>query len=136
VVGNSYRAAPPEDVPFLMDKFCKWINTMLEDADDMEHDLYRFIQYFLAAVLGHLYFVWIHPFGDGNGRTARALESALLAHSKIIPWISTTLLSDHYNRTRTEYVRRLDRASKKGEVHEFIVFAAEGFVDHLREQVL
>ncbi|WP_419922541.1 Fic family protein [Candidatus Poriferisodalis sp.] len=25
----------------------------------------------MCAVYAHLYIAWLHPFGDGNGRTAR-----------------------------------------------------------------
>jgi Fic family protein len=95
----------------------------------------RFFQAFYAAVLGHLYIAWIHPFGNGNGRTARALECAILAHSGLVPWVSSSLLSDHYNRTRTRYYAKLDAASRNGDVVGFIEYAAHGFVDQLREQI-
>jgi len=95
----------------------------------------RFFSAFLAATLGHLYFVWVHPFGDGNGRTARLLECAILTNSGLVPWVSANLLSDHYNRTRTDYYRRLSNASRQGDVTGFIRYAAQGFVDRLREQI-
>ncbi len=37
-------------------------------ADDRNN---RVAAAILRAVLAHLYIAWIHPFGDGNGRTAR-----------------------------------------------------------------
>ncbi|MEU9806239.1 Fic family protein [Mycobacterium sp. NPDC050853] len=136
IVGNVYRAAPPEDVPYLVDRLCTWINSMLEPVYDPKIDSdKRFFQAFYAAVLGHLYIAWIHPFGNGNGRTARALESAILASSGLVPWVSSSLLSDHYNRTRARYYAKLDAASRKGEVKELIEYAADGFVDQLREQI-
>jgi Fic family protein len=33
----------------------------------------------IHAVLAHLYLEWIHPFGDGNGRTGRLVEFQILA---------------------------------------------------------
>jgi Fic family protein len=36
----------------------------------------------LKAALGHLWFVTIHPFSDGNGRIARAIADMLLARSE------------------------------------------------------
>ena len=31
----------------------------------------------IAAILGHFFFVWIHPYVDGNGRTTRLLMNAI-----------------------------------------------------------
>ncbi len=136
LVGNVYRAAPPEDVPYLIDRLCEWVNPMLVHVFDESRDAdQRFVQAFYAAVLGHLYVAWIHPFGNGNGRTARALECAILAHSHLVPWVSSSLLSDHYNKTRTRYYAKLNAASRKGHVKELIDYAADGFVDQLREQI-
>lgn len=135
---GGYLGAPAEDLDFLMDKFCIWINALRADAtrenEKGKTDL-AFIHTFFAAAFAHLYFAWIHPFGDGNGRTARLIECAILAHSGFVPWISTNVLSDFYNKTRTRYYQRLDAASKRLEVHQFIQYSAEGFRDQLRDQV-
>jgi Fic family protein len=136
IVSSVYRPAPPEDIPYLVDQLCHWLNAMLAHVFDetLDQDK-RFSQAFYAAVLGHLYIAWIHPFGNGNGRTARALECAILAHSHLVPWVSSSLLSDHYNRTRNRYYTMLDAASRKGDVVGLIEYAANGFVDQLREQI-
>lgn len=52
-----------------MDKFIVWFNTN-------DH-----IDPVIKAGIGHLWFVTIHPFDDGNGRIARALTDMLLARS-------------------------------------------------------
>jgi Fic family protein len=39
----------------------------------------------LKAALGHLWFVTIHPFDDGNGRIARAIADMALARSENSP---------------------------------------------------
>ena len=78
---------------------------------------------------------WIHPFGDGNGRTARLVEFQLLLLSGA-PTTAAHLLSIHYNQTRTEYYRQLDRASKSGgDVLPFIQYALQGLRDGLDEQL-
>lgn len=134
VVGSVYRGAPPADVPFLVEQLCDWLNNLLDSSAELSDD-YRFANAFNAAVLAHLYIAWIHPFGDGNGRTARALECAILLNSGLVPWVSANLLSNHYNRTRSRYYQRLDAASKQKDVDGFIRYAADGFVDMLREQI-
>jgi Fic family protein len=136
VAAGNYRGAPPQDVEFLMDRLSTWIVGILTPPDpNTDTDEARFSRSFLAAVLAHLYIAWIHPFGDGNGRTARLVECSILAHSGMVPWVASNLLSDHYNRTRSRYYSKLDRASRDRDVVGFIVYSAEGFVDMLREQI-
>lgn len=63
---------PPDqgDVPGLMRSFALW----LRQDNDGVHPV-------IKAGLAHLHLVAIHPFWDGNGRTARGLETLLLQRS-------------------------------------------------------
>ncbi len=88
----------------------------------------------VQAVYAHLYIAWIHPFGDGNGRTAR-LEYTLLARSGQVPLLAAHLLSNHYNLTRDQYYRELEGAGQSRSTGSFVAYAAQGLVDGLREQV-
>lgn len=137
LVVGAYRAAPPDDVDYLVDRLCQWLN--LEWLAPMHDEKIlpdmKFVYAFFAATLAHLYIAWIHPFGDGNGRTARLLECSVLAHSGVVPWVSSNVLSDFYNRTRSRYYQRLAAASQKRDVMGFIQYSAGGFVDMLREQI-
>jgi len=63
-------------------------------ADRLESEMFVFLKWFnqgplldgvLKAAIGHLWFVTIHPFDDGNGRVARALTDLLLARSEGSP---------------------------------------------------
>ena len=84
----------------------------------------------------HLYLAWIHPFGDGNGRTARLVEFAILANSGLVPMPAAHLLSNHYNLTRDQYYRELARASTSGgDTLPFLVYAITGFIDGIREAI-
>mgnify|MGYP000627319380 CR=1 FL=1 len=131
VVGTVYRGAPAEDCSYLMERLCQWLN---EGFSGLGTDG-RMPLAILKAVLAHLYLAWIHPFGDGNGRTARLLEFYLLMDAGV-PVPAAHLLSDHYNKTRTEYYRQLDRASKSGgDVLPFLAYACQGLLDGLRSQV-
>lgn len=130
VVGR-YRCAPHEDCSYLLDKLCDWLNgpeLKLEEGNEVVCGVIR-------AVVAHVYFVWIHPFGDGNGRTARLLELKLLLDAGV-PSNACHLLSNHYNRTRNEYYRQLEAASKYGgNLLPIIEYAVAGFVEGLREQI-
>ncbi len=129
VMVGRYRAAPAEDCEYLLAKYCKWLNSL--DFPDGLEGPYSI----LTAIAAHLYFVWIHPFGDGNGRTARLIEFRYLLQASF-PTPAAHLLSNFYNLTRTEYYRQLDKASKTGgEMSDFIDYAVRGLVDQLREQL-
>lgn len=133
-----YVAAPTEDVIFLMDKYCEWINSLIQTANESgrtKDPIQAFASTIIVAVLAHLYFAWIHPFGDGNGRSARLIECAILAHSNLIPWISTNILSDYYNKTRDLYYKSLESASKNLDVLGFVRYSITGFNEQIRAQV-
>ncbi len=131
VVGNVYRGAPAEDCQYLLDKLCEWLNGPDFSAPANMETVYAI----LKAVVAHIYLAWIHPFGDGNGRSARLIEFHILL-SAGVPSPAAHLLSNHYNQTRTEYYRQLEYASKSGgDILPFLRYAVRGFVDGLREQL-
>ena len=125
-----YRGAPAQDCEYLLAKLCDWLN-----GDDFAPDRLGPGAPILKAIVTHLYLAWIHPFGDGNGRTARLLEYQILVGLGV-PSPAAHLLSNHYNETRSEYYRQLDRASRaeRGPV-EFMLYALQGFVDGLHVQI-
>ena len=130
LVGSVYRGAPAGDCAELLDRMCEWL-----ERDFQPQQGYALPFAILKAILAHLYLAWIHPFDDGNGRTARLLELHILLGAGV-PAPAVHLLSNHYNATRAEYYRQLDHASKsKGDVMPFIRYAVQGFVDGLREQL-
>ena len=130
---GSYRGAPPEDCDYLLERLCEWLEEKTEIPFFADEDDRRVAAGILHAVLVHLYIAWIHPFGDGNGRTARLLEFMVLVRSGV-PFPSAHLLSDHYNMTRTRYYRELDRSSVKRDAFGFLQYALQGFVDGLQGQ--
>jgi Fic family protein len=133
VVGVSrYRAPEPKYVEALMNRFVRWLDELHEQSQ-REPSLHCPMP-ILRAILAHLYIAWIYPFGDGNGRTARMLEFALLLAAGV-PSASAHILSNHYNETRTAYYRELDRASAAADVFGFIHYSLVGLVDGLREQI-
>ena len=127
-----YQGAPPQDCEYLLQELCNWLNSesFLPDED-------RIIAFgILKAIVAHLYVAWIHPFGDGNGRTARLVEFQLLL-SCGVPSAAAHLLSNHYNQTREQYYRQLDMSSRsRGDIFPFIKYALQGFIEGLNEQIL
>jgi len=126
-----YRGADSRDVHKLTDRFCHWLD---HDLVALAGQLGPVVAAILRAIVAHLYVVWNHPLGDGNGRTARLLEFDILLRSGV-PSPAAHLLSNHYNATRSEYYRQLDLASKTRSPMGFVEYAITGFRDGLREQL-
>jgi Fic family protein len=127
---GSYRGAPAEDCDYLLDRLCEWLNSEFKATQGDE-----IVVGLIKSIVAHVYLAWIHPFGDGNGRTARLLEFKFLLEAGV-PSAAAHLLSNHYNLTRSEYYRQLDRTSKSnGDLLPFIEYAVVGFVDQIREQI-
>ena len=101
-----YRGAPAKDCEYLLTRLCQWLNDM-----DFELGHSRLATPIVKAIVSHLYLAWIHPFSDGNGRSARLVECQILLNSGV-PSPAAHLLSNHYNDTRSEYYRQLDRSSR------------------------
>ncbi len=126
-----YRAVEAADCEFLLEKLCQWFR---EDFIAPDKDLQMAFG-ILKAIVAHIYIAWIHPFGDGNGRTARLIEFRTLL-SCGVPSAAAHLLSNHYNQTRSEYYRQLEMTSQSGgDLLPFVEYALRGFVDGLKEQL-
>ena len=84
-VTASYVAPPHEQVEIAIDDLCAFVRRT--DVQPM-----------VQAAIAHAQFETIHPFTDGNGRTGRALVSAILRHrgvsQRMTTPISAGLLAD------------------------------------------
>jgi cell filamentation protein, protein adenylyltransferase len=123
-----YRCPRPEDVPDLMARLCSWLRNEFGFASGRQ----TFADAVVQAIVTHVYLEWIHPFGDGNGRTGRLLEFYILLRAGN-PDIASHILSNFYNLTRGEYYRHLERANRERDVTAFIAYAVQGYHDGLVE---
>jgi Fic family protein len=122
-----------------------------QTGDEVRRLMAEFIEWFnegsprswpaaIRAVVAHFYVVSIHPYGDGNGRTARAVESFLLYQGGINAR-GFYSLSNYYYRNRQMYVSLLDhvRFETNSDLTPFVRFALNGLVSELEavhEEVL
>lgn len=112
--GGVYR--PPkilDDIKILMTTYVEWLNS---EEIMKEHPIFR-------AILSHYYLAMIHPFGDGNGRTARAIESLIL-YNHDFKYGTSFALWRYYLENYEEYFSLLSKTRKenKGDQTEFILF--------------
>lgn len=103
--------APPADCLALeTSRFLNWLN-----GESGEPPLIR-------AGLGHLWFVTLHPFDDGNGRIARAIGDLLLARADQSPQRFYSL-SAQIQRERKAYYDILEQTQKQSlDVTEWLLW--------------
>lgn len=132
-----YLAAPPEDCARLMNNYCDWLN---QDMSALAG--YELAAQIVKALAAHVYFAWIHPYGDGNGRMARLIEFIILLKAGA-PDIAAHLPSNFYNKTRDQYYRHLQDSHgeyrdgsypAEGDLQGFIEYALQGLKDELDDQ--
>lgn len=122
VVAGTYRAPEAQEVPELMRKFIAWLN---EGRGAQLDPIMR-------AVIAHFLLVSIHPFGDGNGRLSRGVESFLLYKAGINAR-GFYSLSNFYYQNRQSYIDALDhvRFVSNPDATPFARFALQGLAEEL-----
>ena len=124
VTAGDYHAPAHEHVPALMSGFVDWLNRGRGAALDP----------IVKAIVAHFLLVSIHPFGDGNGRTSRGVESFLLYKAGVNAR-GFYSLANYYYRNRSDYVALLNhvRFVSDPDAAPFVNFALRGLVEELRE---
>lgn len=109
---------PPKtaEVPSLMREFVSWLNS--EDTGE----LYPV----LMSGIAHYELVRIHPFVDGNGRTARALATLIL-YLRGFDTKRFFALDDYYNEDRNRYYDALETVDPKtNDLTQWLEYFTEG----------
>lgn len=114
-----FEAPPADRLGAETSQFLNWLNSASNEPQ------------LLKAGLGHLWFVTLHPFDDGNGRIARAIGDLLLARADGSPQRFYSL-SAQIQRDRKAYYDILERAQKRSmDVTEWLAW----FLDTLHRAV-
>ena len=100
---------PAEFVPMHMENLFNWLN----ESKEVVHPL------ILSSVF-HYEFVFIHPFGDGNGRMVRLWQIAILSKwEKAFEYIPIESLIKKY---QDDYYNTISKCNSAGNSNEFIEF--------------
>ncbi len=114
-----FEAPPADRLEAETGRLIAWINDSPKDPP------------LIRAALGHLWFVTLHPFDDGNGRIARAIGDLLLARADKSPQRFYSL-SAQIQRERKAYYDILERTQKHSmDVTEWLAW----FLDALHRAI-
>jgi Fic family protein len=112
--GEIFYFATPEETPSKMHDLLVWYNEKINDVDKNP---------ILIAAEFHYKFIRIHPFDDGNGRTARILMNFILMQFNYPPVIIKT-------EDKTNYFAVLQMADA-GNIEAFLEYIAQNLVRSL-----
>jgi len=129
VSDNTARYVPPspDKVPKLIENFIKWVNVKDDDISPV-----------LIAGISHYELVRIHPFIDGNGRTARALATLIL-YLKKFDIKRYFALDEYYDTDRKSYGDALTSADRTNDLTFWLEYFSTGVlfsISKVRDEVL
>jgi Fic family protein len=102
IAGSTVALPNPLKVPELMREFIVWLQKF--DGDPVE-----------TAIEAHFKLVSIHPFTDGNGRTARLLMNLILMSTGYPPAIIG-------KEDRKQYIDSIEKGQLKGDLSDYYPF--------------
>ena len=120
--GNVVHVAPSEKmVPSLMANLFDWLK---KDKNT---------PILIKSCIFHYEFVFIHPFGDGNGRMARLWQNVLLMKwNNLFEYIP---IESHIFKYQNDYYKSIDESNKAGNSNAFIEFMLK-MIDETIDEVL
>lgn len=108
--GNCIFVCPPsEQVDLLMNQLFDW----MKNNKDKIHPL-------ILSSIFHYEFLFIHPFRDGNGRTARLWQNVILSHWETL--FEYVPIESEIKKYQEDYYNIIQNCNSKGESTEFIEF--------------
>ena len=121
--GNCIHVCPPpEQVDGLMNQLFNW----MKKNDDIIHPL-------IMSSVFHYEFVFIHPFADGNGRTARLWQNVILSNwEEIFEYVP---IESQIKKYQEEYYTSIANCDHKGDSTEFIEFMLK-MIDETLEDLM
>jgi Fic family protein len=108
------------DIQIEMKKLIDWLN-------DENSVVFPYSIWIIKGVLTHYAISRMHPFADGNGRTARAIEALIFCHKAKINDYCFYGISNYCYRNRDAYIEELSKVDISGDASNFLMFCIKGF---------
>ncbi|MBP7055695.1 MAG: Fic family protein [Candidatus Omnitrophica bacterium] len=116
-----YMPPQTKDVPRLVEEFLEWLSSTEAKK----------INPVLLAGVAHYEIARIHPFVDGNGRTARLL-AALILYKSGFDHRRFFALDDHYDEDRSAYYAALKAVQEdKGDITRWLEYFTNGVLNSI-----
>lgn len=121
-----YTAPEANLVPNLIGDLIKWFSITNTNKENI-HPI-------IKAGIAHRQLASIHPFADGNGRTARALATLILYQSGY-DFRRFFALEDYYNRDRQRYYKGVSIGPKyhQADFTKWLEYFVEGFKESIAQ---
>ena len=117
-----FLAPPAHMVTILMENLFKWMNEAKERINPL-----------ILSSIFHYEFVFIHPFSDGNGRTARLWQTALLFNWE--PLFKYIPIESIIRENQDKYYIAIRECNSAGSSNIFIEFMLEVILEAVKEMV-
>jgi len=111
------------DIEAIMAKFINWLNK--KSSEFLSSNI------IVKAMMAHYYLTEIHPFGDGNGRTARAVEALVLYVNKINTYCFWSL-ANFWSANRDKYLIHLGNIRSTCDPWEFLIWGTKGYLPEVQ----
>jgi len=111
------------DVEIAISKLIYWLNK--EEGGLLSSNIIA------RAIMAHYYLTEVHPFGDGNGRTARAVEALILYVNRINTYCFWSL-ANFWSANRNEYIVHLGNIRATCDPWDFLMWGVEGYLKEIQ----
>jgi cell filamentation protein, protein adenylyltransferase len=111
------------EIDTAMSNFVEWLNK--EKADLLNSNIIA------KAIMAHYYLTEIHPFADGNGRTARALEALILYVNGVNPYCFWSL-ANFWSRNKDKYLIYLGDIYSTQDPWNYLIWGMKGYLEEIK----
>jgi len=111
------------EVSCAMTKFTNWLNAAAHGPLSANT--------IVRAIMAHYYLTEIHPFADGNGRTARALEALILYVTGINAYCFWSL-ANFWSMNRDKYIDELGKIRRTSDPWDLLIWGMKGYLQEIQ----
>ena len=111
----------------------KLVNTLMQQLFDWMNESKKTVNPLILSSVFHYEFVFIHPFGDGNGRMARLWQTAILADWE--EFFKYMPIESMIKKNQNEYYKAIYNCNNVGNSNEFIEFMLKMINDTIDEMM-
>jgi Fic family protein len=119
---------PPKKTPLkTQSEIESEVHQLVDWINDDDNPVFPILPCVIKGIIAHYAISRIHPFADGNGRTARAIEALIFFHKAKIPDYSFYGMANYCYRNRDTYIAELAKVDMSGDISDLLIFCLNGF---------